>query len=370
MGDALLAAETGLFNFDLASSYHDWLQSVADAQRPNGQLPGIVPTGGWGFNWGSGPAWDSAFLLIPWYVYLYTGKAQIIEENYAGMKRYIEYLDTLATNHIVRFGLGDWCHVDRSRITDTRVTSTGYYYADTVVMAKCAELIGNKKDAKAFHDLAKQIAISFNNQFYNGDGTYAKGEITALGCALYQGLCPLEETAKTAAKLDESVKANRYRADFGILGAKYVPRALADYGYAQSAYRLITQPAFPGWVDWINHGATTLWESWTGADSQNHIMYGDIAAWMLQYLAGITPDEKHPGFSELTIRPFAPQELNALKVSCLLPCGSVKVDWKKEKNTFRLNLALPKGVPCTVILPNGITHTQKKTVMNYECELK
>ena len=27
----------------------------------SGELPGIVPTSGWGYKWGNGPAWDSAF---------------------------------------------------------------------------------------------------------------------------------------------------------------------------------------------------------------------------------------------------------------------------------------------------------------------
>lgn len=370
LGDALQAAETGLFNYDLVSSYHDWIQTIADVQRPNGQLPGIAPTGGWGFNWGSGPAWDSAFILIPWYVYLYSGQMCLIEENYDGMKRYIEFLDTLASDNLIRFGLGDWCHVDQSRICDTRITSTGYYYADTIVMMKCAELLERKNDAEAFRELAKQIFKSFNHTFYNGDGTYAKGEVTALSCALYQGLCPEDETRKTATKLNALVKANQHRADFGILGAKYVPRALADHGYTETAYRVITQPSFPGWVDWINHGATTLWETWNGDSSRNHIAFGDIAAWMIQYLAGIVPDEKHPGFSALTIKPFAPGGLDALTVSCKLPCGTVKIAWKKKRGIFYLHLVIPRGIHCRVILPDGNVQTQNVPDADYSCRLQ
>ncbi len=43
------------------------------SRGPTGELPGIVPTSGWGYNWGNGPAWDSAFLLIPYYLYEYCG---------------------------------------------------------------------------------------------------------------------------------------------------------------------------------------------------------------------------------------------------------------------------------------------------------
>ena len=68
-GDTQLAAETGLCNFDAASSLEQWLDTLADCQRPSGQLPGIAPACGWGYNWGSGPAWDAAFFVIPELIY-------------------------------------------------------------------------------------------------------------------------------------------------------------------------------------------------------------------------------------------------------------------------------------------------------------
>ncbi len=51
-GDAHLAAETGLYNFDAAANYTQWMRDFRDEQRPDGVLPGIIPTGGWGYKWG------------------------------------------------------------------------------------------------------------------------------------------------------------------------------------------------------------------------------------------------------------------------------------------------------------------------------
>ena len=59
-GDAHLAADQGLYNFDSAAAYTKWVNDLKDEQRESGELPGIVPTGGWGYAWGNGPAWDSA----------------------------------------------------------------------------------------------------------------------------------------------------------------------------------------------------------------------------------------------------------------------------------------------------------------------
>jgi len=366
-GDAQLAAETGLFHFDAASSYQSWLQTVADTQRPNGQLPGIVPSGGWGFNWGSGPAWDSAFILIPYYIYLYTGDLTAGRTHYRGMKQYLAYLATMAKDDILHFGLGDWCHLDRKRMVTPALTSTAYYYIDVKIVALFARLLGHSHDAQRLDRLADRIRQRFHQTFYCGGGIYANGEMTALACALYQGLCPDSEKSAVAAKLNELVVNNHYHVDFGILGAKYVPRALADHGYADTALRLLTQEEYPGWVHWLRRGATTLWEDWEGGNSLNHIMFGDVAAWMMQYLAGIVPDLDHPGFARVSIRPLAVTGLDFIRASYQTKHGLIQVDWRRTDNVFTIKVSLP--VAGEVTLPDGSTHPVKAGTHTLQCNL-
>ena len=110
-GDAHLAAEQGLLNFAPAAVYTKWINDLGDEQRPSGELPGIVPTSGWGYKWGNGPAWDSAFLLIPFYLYEYCGDTQVLCDHYDGMKRYVDYLTSKAKDGIVDIGLNDWAPV-------------------------------------------------------------------------------------------------------------------------------------------------------------------------------------------------------------------------------------------------------------------
>ncbi len=355
-GDAHLAAETGLFNYDASSSYAQWIDSVVDAQRPSGQLPVIVPTSNWGYNRNGGPAWDSALLLIPWYVYLYTGDDSLIRKHYDAIKRYVDYCSTMADGFIVDFSLGDWAHVEKKRIVATSLTSTAYYYTNVVLLAKFAKMTDHKKDRKDYTELAAEIKKALNQRFYKGEGIYAKGEQTAMACALYHELVDDTEKASVVNALASAVKDNDCKPDFGILGAKYVPRVLADNGYPDLAYKIITQPEFPGWVNWLNQDATTLWESWSGESSLNHIMFGDISAWFYQYLGGIKPDPDHPGFAHFFIRPHRAEGLDWVKAEHRCPNGKIISSWRYENKAFMLDVEIPQGCSATVILPRGQTH--------------
>lgn len=351
-GDAHLAAETGLWNYGAASAYGEWLDSIADCQRPSGQLPCIVPCSGWGYNWGSGPAWDSALILIPWYIYLYTGDRSHIDRLYPAMARYVAYLGTLATDHIVHFGLGDWCSVD-TRTVPSAITSTAYYYADTCLLARFARMTGRNQEAAAFESQAVCIRRAFNAAFYRGNGVYADGQMTALACAVYQGLVEDDQRAAVVDRLAQAVEQNDYKVSFGILGAKYVPRVLAENGRADVVLRLFTQPELPGWANWLRQGATTLRENWDGSDSQNHIMFGDISACLYQYFAGIVPDPEHPGFSQVTVRPQPVDGLDSISAWYRAPTGIIRSAWTRDASGITFDVTLPEGVTGVLRLPDG-----------------
>lgn len=351
-GDAQLAAEFGLLHFDASTSYEQWLITLADTQRPSGQLPGIAPSAGWGYNWGSGPAWDSALLLIPWYLYLYRGRTRAIERHYPAMRKYIEFCRHMSPDHIADFGLGDWCHVDDKRAAPRALTSTAYYFVDATLLATFAELLGKSDEAARYRDLAEAIRAAFHEAFYKGDGLYAGGEQTAQAAALFQGLTPDSERGAVVQRLVEAVENNDNKPDFGILGSKYVPRALADHGHADLAYRLITQPQYPGYVHWLHQGATTLWEDWPGERSRNHVMFGDVSAWMVNYLAGIRPDPAGPGFQRCRIEPCFVEGLDRVDVSHDAPTGRVAVKWSRSPGgSIDLRVDIPSGSVATLALP-------------------
>lgn len=64
-GDAHIAIETGLYNYDGITVYEKWMADHQDEQAPNGVLPAIIPTSGWGYHWGNGVDWTSTVAIIP-----------------------------------------------------------------------------------------------------------------------------------------------------------------------------------------------------------------------------------------------------------------------------------------------------------------
>jgi alpha-L-rhamnosidase len=350
-GDAHLAAEQAMYNFRNEAAYTKWMGDFKDEQRDSGELPGIVPTAGWGYAWGNGPAWDSAYVLIPWYLYLYRGDERILSEHYDRLKRYVDYLTTRAKKGIVSIGLGDW--VPAKTTTPAAVTSTGYYYKDTVIVATAARLLGKTQDAEKYEKLAEDIRSAFHKVFYRGDGTYANGSQTAQSCALFQGLATSEHRDAAIEQLVKNVRSQKDHLDTGILGAKYLFNSLSDAGHHDLAYRVACQTTFPSYGHWIAQGATTLWEAWDGEGSRNHIMFGDISAWFYKYLAGIRVDPQQPGFRHIILRPQPTGDLTWVKASHDSMLGTIGSDWKITDGTFRWNITVPPGATATVHVPGG-----------------
>ncbi len=365
-GDALLAAESGLFNYASASAYSQWLDNFPDVQRPNGQMHGVIPYCEGGLAWESGPPWDAALVMLPWFIYLYTGDLLPARRLYSAMKRYLDFCSAMADGHIVEFGLDDWCHPRspnehpwKERHAPFKaplaMLATAWYYTACQTFAKIASLFGNSDDQRQYGFLADEIRTAFNRKFYCGDGIYANGCQSALGCALYHELAEPGVVPQIARRLYETVRDNGYKVDFGIVGSKYVLRALADNGYVDAAYRMLTQPECPGYAHWLSLGATSLFEQWDGSKSRNHVCFGDFSAWMFRYLAGFRHLPESPGWQRLEIRPSPVEGLSFVDAEY----RGYKVRTELREGVFTVTVSIPKGCSARIVMPDGATEERQ-----------
>lgn len=350
-GDAQAACEQGLFYADGITVYQKWIRDIADEQFVNGALPGIVPTSGrWGYQRYNGPAWDSAFLLVPWHLYEYYGDDSLLRANFEGYKRYVDYLTTRANDGIVSFGLGDWNPWKTATPSD--VTDTGYYYQDARIVATVARWLGKNEDAKKYDALADSIKAAFNRKFYDdATASYSIGSQTALACALFQGLTEPANDARVLDSLVGVIGKNDGHLDFGVLGTKYVLNTLSDRGRVDVAYAMASKETQPGWGWWIGQGATTLWERWDTRGSHNHTYFGDINAWMIKTLAGIRVDPAAPGFKNIIVAPHPVGDLTSARAHYDSVRGRIASEWTLKDGNFELRVSVPANCTATVYLP-------------------
>lgn len=339
-GDAQLACETGLYHFAAQNAYTQWLDSMIDGQRDSGQLPMVAPFSNWSYNGSCGLTWDSALFIIPDEIHRFSGDSRAIKNAYPAMCKYIDYLSYVSDDLIVFWGGGDWCAPDIKKTAPPQVTGTGYFYKNVRLLAEFSALLG--KDPSCYEELAEKIKKSFQEKLKGDSGNWGNGTMTENAAALYFGLA--DNPQSTVARLAETAEKLEYRCEFGILGAKFVARMLAEYGYVNEACRFFTQESFPGYVNILNTGATTLWENWDGTYSQNHIMFGDLSAWFFKYPGGIRPDFRF-GLKKLELRPIIPECMEKFSTSW----NGVKISYSDGI----YSADVPDSIEVVLTLPDG-----------------
>jgi alpha-L-rhamnosidase len=352
-GDAHIAIETGLYSFDAITIYEKWMADHRDEQQPNGVLPAIIPTNGWGYHWANGPDWTSTIALIPWNVYLFYGDTKILEDNYANIKRYVDHIDESYPSGLTDWGLGDWVPVN-SR-APKELTSTAYYFADAVILSNIAAILGKDDDQTKYTDLAHKIKIAFNDKYLDETtGIYGSGMQTELCVPLFWDLVPAQFITKVAGNLAKKVEDDSFHIDVGLLGSKAILNALSENGYPDVAYKVASQETYPSWGWWIVNGATTFYENWdleAKRDlSLNHIMFGEINAWLYKALGGIKPDPDQPGFKNVLLQPHFVDGLEHFYAEHDGPFGKIVSSWKKENSQVIYTVKIPANSSATVLL--------------------
>jgi len=360
-GDASLSSEQTLINFDPMAAYHKWMGDFKDAQKPNGCIPCVVPSTGWGYGWGNGPDWSSALTLIPWYTYLYCQDVTILENNYETIKKHCDFMLTMAEDYIVNYGIGDWCPPFEGRAISvnmssfkapTELTDTAYFYNTADVLSKISTILGNDEDNKKYSELAVKIKSAFREKYFDKENMTVAGDCqTSTACMIFQGLAEEDEKDALTKLLISQIEELDWHLDFGILGNKYVMHTLGDTGHGDIGFRMLSQRTFPSPKRWIDLGATTLWECWNGGGSHNHHMFSDLSAFMYKFVGGISPIEDAPGFRKISLRPAVDCGLQYAKAWHESLYGLIKCNWRNDEGKIGLDLEIPSGTSAILILP-------------------
>lgn len=216
-------------------------------------------------------------------------------------------------------------------------------------------------------ELSKRIKDAYRHKFLKG------GRIVSDRQACYVRPIVLDilnddEKIECAKDLNDLVIKNDYHLNTGFLSTPYLCHVLTEYGYVDTAYKLLLQKTSPSWLYSVLHGATTILETWDGIredgsvhDSFNHYSYGAITGWLFKDVAGINLD-----YGKVIIKPHPSIELGCVDCTYDSPLGRIRSYWKYEGNKIRFKVELDSNIEATIILPNN---EEVKCYKEYEKEI-
>ena len=363
-GDAAVSCERVVLTLTLEKSYKEWLRNIRKAQRIDGALPGIVPTGGWGFNWGNGPAWDNVLTELCWQMYRLRGDLEPAKDCADSMLRYLSYISQKRrTDGLLAIGLGDWLQPYKG----AGDPDSPLYVTDSVI----AMYICNKS-AKLFEALgmeihrqfAQNLACSFKEAIRENLIDFSTMSVrsrcqTSQAICIYYGVFEKSEIPEAGRRLVELCHEKGDRFACGMIGLRVLFHVLSDLGEGNLAYKMITREDFPSYGNFIKRGLTALPEDFRPEgendtpNSLNHHFFGDIVSWFIQRVAGIKVNPRLYGCNDFDIAPDFIDALDYAKAHYDAPCGTVKVEWKKNGNSICLSVECPDAATGFIVMPAG-----------------
>lgn len=390
-GDAQVFFRTAAYNFDVYNFFAKWLRDVSADQFENGAIPFVIPDifrGSLGGKTGTA-GWSDAGIIIPWNMYIVYGDKRVVEEQYPGMKAYVEYIRHQAKDNLwnTGFQFADWLsyRVDestepngqRSAITNDYLVAQCFYAYSVSIMIKAAALTGHSDDVAEYEALLPKIKSAFQHEYMTASGRLISDTQTAYVLALQFDMLPQHLRKQAADRLVRNIQRYDYHLTTGFLGTPFLNHVLSSIGRTDIAYKLLLQETYPSWLYPIKMGATTIWERW---DSQrpdstfqdpdmtsfNHYAYGAIGDWMYRVIGGVDTYEDGPGYKHIRIKPEIGGGFTYATAALDTYYGKVISAWRSEEGKLQMTVQIPVNTKATVYVPaaniNSVTeggHTLK-----------
>jgi alpha-L-rhamnosidase len=224
-GDVQVFARTGSFLMQTAGFLSKWLKDLAAEQLADGQVANIVPSPDrarpgkavrvpWitrtlpypGKSFPGSAGWGDAAVIVPWTLYECYGDQRVLEQQYASMKAWVEYMRKQVKNqswirHMnplswskqekrpyqpyiweTGFQFGEWLEPDESfgpkmavgilkrMLFSAPLVATAYFAHSTHLLAETAQVLGKEKEALEYQTLHQRIKEAYQATFIGPDG--------------------------------------------------------------------------------------------------------------------------------------------------------------------------------------------------------
>ena len=387
-GDIGLFSPTACFSFEMDVFLRKWLKDLRSEQIRSGGFPNSVPSQSHGFPLTMPNMaidfWGDCCIYVPYALYIKTGDKEVLRENYEMMKKY--HKACLWWAHFLSFGknryiwkgismfhFGDWIAPDTEKMSEWQArhkwTATASLAHTSKMLSEIAEILGKKEDQEHYLEIYKKVSDAYESKLTDGKGLILGKEFqTAYVLPLAFKMFKEETTPLAVDNLVKLIEKNNYGVGTGFPGTPFILFALADNNREDIAFKMLFNDNCPSWLYEVKVGGTTTWERWDclkadgtlnfaeedgtgGMVSFNHYALGAVGEFMYRRILGIEPLEG--GYKSFIVKPLISCGLEHAEGKTKTPYGDIGVIWKNIDQKFEIEIEVPFGAECQLILPNG-----------------
>ena len=211
--DAQVFWRAASYNMDLTTFSRKFGADLRGTQVGT-PMYGIFAPGTITANPGYGTGWSDAGVIIPWTSWIQTGDTKIVEENWAGMEKYLAAIHDANPDYLWRknYGIPFGGLAVTRRVTPVDLIATAYWAYDVTLMKQMAHATGKTADEQKYGDLFEKIKDGFQSgvralrrfcwrraattcfRFWNRDQTQRQtgGNTDRIrSCAEHEPACPI-----------------------------------------------------------------------------------------------------------------------------------------------------------------------------------
>lgn len=356
-GDTQVFARTAGYNANVYNFLRSYLHTFVLAQRESGAFPDLLTSS---YENGGSNGWADAGVILTWELYQQYGDTSVITENLDAMCRYVDYLVETSDDYIRTMdSYSD--HIAESLISDEMCNTAECAYTANLLSKMCS-VVSENELAKKYEDIYNAYKDAWQKNYLNEDGSVGSWMQSEYVLPLAFDLYPDELKEAGASYLNISVEGSGYHVNTGYVATPWLLPTLCEYGYVDSAYKLIEQDTFPSWNYMFSHDNTTLTESfhtfkdyedgsYSVVGSQNHFALGSVGSWLYSDVLGIKRDENAPGYKHFILEPRVHNSLSFAEGSYNSMYGLIESRWTLNGTELTYSCVVPPGTTATLILP-------------------
>lgn len=372
-GDAQIFAPTASYHADTRAFFAKFLRMLrVEQEKQNGGVPAYVPAGRAFCPICS--LWGDAATFLPDTLWRFYGDDQQLKLWLPMMRDWVDYVgerikeengDAVGLwRHAFQFG--DWLALDgRTELDFKGATPDAYvaglcYYQSLKILTAALERLNLEESGKyaALRDRQRAFLL---DEYFTPHGHLCVNTqsafLLAMRFELYRDAETLTEDFVALLKRDG------FRIRAGFAGAPVLCQMLSRYGRHELAIQFLLNEDYPGWLNEVKLGATTVWERWNsigadgrispvGMNSLNHYSYGSVAEFLYADVLGIRPSEQ--GFRQAILSPKPDARLRRVEGSYRSVWGEYRMAWEiLPDGQVSIRFTVPFGCTALVSLPES-----------------